>query len=87
MYCAARSPVFKDMFNYQLKENLTNKVYIEDSRPEVIQILLKYLYTVYIHEDNCNVSVEFYIVAEKYFIESLKIKCRKYIINNKNSDM
>ena len=80
---AACSPVFKAMFNYKLKENLAN---IEDSRPEVIQILLKYIYTAYIPEDISNVAVGLYIVAEEYFIESLKIKCREYLIYNMSSD-
>lgn len=83
---AARSPVFKAMFNYSLKENLTNKVVIEDCKPEVVRAMLKYIYTAYIPEDIKNIAIDLYIAAEKYFVESLKIKCREYLAENLNAD-
>ena len=83
---AARSPVFKAMFNYRLKENLTNKVIIEDCRPEVVKAMLKYIYTAYLPDDIRSIAIDLYIAAEKYFIESLKIKCREYLIENLNTE-
>jgi hypothetical protein len=79
---AARSPVFKAMFNYKLKENLTNKLIIEDCKPDVVRAMLKYIYTSYIQEDIKTIAIDLYIAAEKYFIESLKIKCREYLAEN-----
>ena len=83
---AARSPVFKAMFNYRLKENLTNKLIIEDCKPEVVQAMLKYIYTAYLPDDIRTIAIDLYIAAEKYFIESLKIKCREYLVENLNTD-
>lgn len=84
---AARSPVFKAMFNYKLKENLTNKVIIEDCKPDVVKAMLKYIYTAYLPDDIKNIAIDLYIAAEKYFIESLKIKCREFLIENLNTDL
>jgi hypothetical protein len=83
---AARSPVFKAMFNYKLKENLTNKVVIEDCRPDVVKAMLKYIYTAYLPDDIKTIAIDLYIASEKYFIESLKIKCREYLVENLNLD-
>ena len=83
---AARSPVFKAMFNYKLKENLTNKLIIEDCKPDVVKAMIKYIYTAYIPEDIKSISIDLYIAAEKYFIESLKIKCREYLAENLSTE-
>ncbi|CAF0991383.1 unnamed protein product [Brachionus calyciflorus] len=83
---AARSPVFKAMFNYKLKENLTNKVIIEDCRPDVVKAMLKYIYTANLPDDVRQIAFDLYIAAEKYFIESLKIKCREYLVENLSLD-
>lgn len=74
------------MFNHKLKENLTNRVLIEDCRPDVVQAMLKYIYTAYLPDDIKDIAVDLYIAAEKYFIESLKIKCREYLVENLNTD-
>lgn len=83
---AARSPVFKAMFNYKLKENLTNQVVIEDCKPEVVRAMLKYIYTAYLPDEARLIAFDLYIAAEKYFIESLKIKCREYLVENLSMD-
>ncbi len=76
------------MFNYRLKENLTNKVVIEDCRAEVVRAMLKYVYTAFLPEDESmrHIAIDLYIAAEKYFIESLKIKCREYLAENLSVD-
>lgn len=83
---AARSPVFKAMFNYKLKENLTNRVVIDDFRADVVKAMLKYIYTAYLPEDIKHIAIDLYIAAEKYFIESLKIKCREYLVEHLSLD-
>jgi speckle-type POZ protein len=85
---AARSPVFKAMFNYKLRETLTSRVVIEDCRPDVIRAMLKYIYTAYLppDEDVAPIACDLYIAAEKYFIESLKIKCREYLVEHLSWD-
>jgi speckle-type POZ protein len=73
------------MFNYRLKENLTNKLVIEDSRPEVIDALIKYIYTAHLPDETIqNIAIDLYIAAEKYLIESLKFKCRESLVENLN---
>ena len=79
---AARSPVFKAMFNYKLKENSTNKIIIDDCKPEVVKAMLKYIYTAYLPDDINSIAIDLYKAAEKYSIESLKIKCREFIVEN-----
>lgn len=74
------------MFNYKLKENLTNRVIIEDFRADVVKAMLKYIYTAFLPEDIKHIAVDLYIAAEKYFIESLKIKCREYLVENLSLD-
>ena len=83
---AARSPVFRAMFNYKLKESLTSQVVIEDCRPEVVRAMLKYIYTAYLPDEARLIAFDLYIAAEKYFIESLKIKCREYLVENLTMD-
>lgn len=84
---AARSPVFKAMFNYRLKENLTNRVIIDDFRADVVKAMLKYIYTAFLPDDVLRpVAVDLYIAAEKYFIESLKIKCREFLVEHLSLD-
>ena len=41
----ARSVVFEKMFQHDMKENLKNKVDLNDIVPEVFEELLKYIYT------------------------------------------
>ena len=79
---AARSPVFKAMFNYRLKENLTNRVVIEDCRPEVVKAMLKYIYTASLPDDINSIAIDLFIAAEKYYIESLKLKVREHLVEN-----
>ena len=67
-------------------ENLTNKLVIEDCKPEVVKAMLKYIYTAYLPDDIRTIAIDLYIAAEKYFIESLKIKCREYLVENLNID-
>lgn len=77
---------FKAMFNYKLKENLMNRVIIEDLRADVVKAMLKYIYTAFLPEDIKHIAIDLYIAAEKYFIESLKIKCREYLVENLSLD-
>ena len=42
---ASRSPVFKAMFNSEMKEKKTGSVAIKDMTPEVLESLLAYIYT------------------------------------------
>jgi hypothetical protein len=83
---AARSPVFKAMFNYKLKENLTNKVVIEDCKPEVVKAMLKYIYTAYLPDDIEHIAIDLFIAAEKYYIDSLKVKVREHLVENLCAD-
>jgi hypothetical protein len=83
---AARSPVFKAMFNYRLKENLTNRVIIEDCKPDVVKAMLKYIYTASLPDDINNIAIDLFIAAEKYYIESLKLKVREHLVENLNSE-
>ena len=82
---AARSPVFKAIFKHRLKENLTNKVIIEDCKPEVVKAMLEYIYTAYLPDDVNTIAIDLFIVADKYYIGSLKLKVREYLVEHLNS--
>ena len=78
---AARSPVFKAMFDYRLSERATNRVHIEDCRPEVVRLMLKYVYTARLSGDELAgpLAIDLYVCAEKYMLDALKIKCREHL--------
>ena len=56
------------------------------ARSPVFKAMLKYIYTAYLPDDIRTIAIDLYIAAEKYFIESLKIKCREYLVENLNID-
>ena len=74
---SARSPVFASMFQHEMMETTTNVVTIADIRPEILEAMLKFIYT-----DDCTVLIisseiarELFSAADKYQLEQLKTLC------------
>ncbi|KAM0729210.1 Speckle-type POZ protein [Formica fusca] len=81
----SKSEVFKAMFNYDLTENINNKVEIIDIKYDILQQLLFFLQTGCLSEDvreDTEIACELMIAAEKYDIKDLKLICEQYLITN-----
>lgn len=76
-----RSPVFKAMFTYDMKEKFISTVDIPDITLEVLLELFRFVYY-----GKCNkteeIVQEFFNAAEKYDVEELSILCEETMFNN-----
>ena len=82
---AAGSPVLSAMFQHDFEENRTRVVDIEDTRPEVFQQLLHYLYTGTAPKmEKEDITVDLLVAADKYGVEALKNECSIIIGCNLN---
>ena len=84
-HLSARSPVFKAMFEAQMEESETNRVHIEDVEFEVMQAVIKYIYSGNVDE-NIEGSpffvIKLFAASDKYQVEYLRSMCEAYICNN-----
>ncbi|XP_051055224.1 speckle-type POZ protein-like [Phodopus roborovskii] len=71
---AARSPVFRAMFQHDMKENRTNRVEIHDMEPQVFQAMMGFLYTGKA-PDLHSMADALLAAADKYGLERLKVMC------------
>ncbi|XP_065199773.1 speckle-type POZ protein-like [Planococcus citri] len=72
---AARSPVFAAMFKHDtMKENVQNRIEIEDMNVEVIGDFLKYIYTGK-YENLRNKAQDLLAASDKYQLNGLKMVC------------
>ena len=74
---ATRSPVFKAMFQTNMKEKETRTVSIEEIAPEVLGEMLKFIYTGTLSSNNQISYVDLMGAAEQYQLELLKEVCEK----------
>ncbi len=73
---AAQSPVFKAAFSHEeTKEVKTGRVEIEDLDPETLELLIKYMYTDVIEENEF--STDLLTAADKYNLTALFAKCEQ----------
>jgi speckle-type POZ protein len=78
---AARSEVFKAMFQHATKEKSTNHVEIEDIEPEIFKELLRFIYTGRLTAATMEeMAVGLLAVADKYLLTELKAACRRHLI-------
>jgi len=71
---ASRSPVFKTMFDADMKEKEAGSVEIKNMTPEVLENMLKYMYTCEAPDIDA-LTVELLAAAEQYQLDKLKILC------------
>ena len=80
---ATRSSVFAAMFQHDMKESTTGKVYIQDVQLNIFTELLHYIYSgrtkTEINEDTAQ---PLYIAADKYYIEDLKKECVHFLVSS-----
>lgn len=77
---AANSPVFNAMLQTAMMESITNKMKIDDINGDVMEEILRFMYT----QDDNSLSIghlkEIYYGAEKYQVTKLKDRCVSYIV-------
>ena len=74
------SPVLAAMFQNDFKENRERVVEIDDIEADVMEHLLRFLYTGLVDQEKVDVR-KLLIAADKYGIESLKVKCAECMKN------
>lgn len=80
---AAQSPVFKKMFETNMKEKAANLVEITDTDSMVISEMLTYLYTGSVPKMD-DVAKELLVTANKYELLKLQLMCEKTMISGIN---
>lgn len=74
-----RSPVFMNMFKYQMSENITGVVDIDDCDAEVFREFMRYIYASRVSKTFPRVLFPLYFVADKYQVADLKAYCLEQI--------
>ena len=83
---SARSPVFKAMFQSNMKENELGTVEIEDIQQEAFSEFLNYIYTGSISLSFDKYGKELLAVADKYQVDKLKRACEKELISKLDAE-
>ncbi|XP_038196012.1 speckle-type POZ protein-like [Arvicola amphibius] len=73
---AARSPVFRAMFEADMKESKTNRVEIHDLEPQVFKTMMGFIYTGKA-PDLHSMADAVLAAADKYGLERLKVMCER----------
>lgn len=82
---AARSPVFKAMFEHKMEESETGCVNIDDVDPDVVTELLQFVYT------GTSTSIDkmadrLLAAADKYALDRLKVMCEEALCQSLSSE-
>ena len=85
---SVRSEVFAAMLQHPMKEQSTNQIEIEDIEPDVLQELLRFIYTGRVQVDKLEtMATGLFIAADKYLLDELKMKCENYLRNHMSPDV
>ena len=71
---SARSPVFRAMFQHDTKESKENRVVISDCEPDVVEAMLKFIYTGDVPKLK-EMAHDLFTIADKYQLQQLKKMC------------
>ncbi|KAK4278237.1 hypothetical protein QN277_016107 [Acacia crassicarpa] len=82
---AARSPVFKSMFSYNLKEKESSAIDMPDMSVEACQAFLSYIYGSIKHEEFLAHRLVLLHAADKYDIPDLKEACQQSLLKDIDS--
>ncbi|GIX67018.1 TD and POZ domain-containing protein 4 [Caerostris extrusa] len=78
----ARSPVFRAMFQADMKETITACIEIEDMEDNTLNEFLWFLYTDGLGDLQWDVITELYYAADKYQVSRLKAMCSSVLMKN-----
>ncbi|XP_015927738.1 speckle-type POZ protein B-like [Parasteatoda tepidariorum] len=76
----SRSVVFKKMFEQNMKENKDSTVEITDIQKPVFEAFLSFLYTGTIRNNELDIVMSLYSVADKYAVETLVKTCSNLLV-------
>ena len=80
---AARSPVFRAMFEHEMQENLKKQIKIHDLDPQVFKEMMDFIYTGKApHLQSHSMATGVLAAADKYGLEDLKDMCEKTLCRN-----
>ncbi|XP_046455345.1 speckle-type POZ protein B-like [Daphnia pulex] len=83
----ARSKYFDAMFEHPTKENLTNRIEVEDVEPAVFHEILRFIYTGKVSESSMGkMPAGILAVADKYLLEQLKMECETQLTNRMSAE-
>jgi len=83
---AARSTYFKNMFQTDMKENLTDKVEVPDADPNAFRGMLQYIYGGMAPKNLEDIAIDLFAIADKYGLDTLKDMCESSICRNLDID-
>ncbi|XP_038167790.1 speckle-type POZ protein-like [Arvicola amphibius] len=78
---AARSPVFRAMFEHDMEESRKNRVEIHDMEPEVFKAMMDFIYTGK-EPDLHSMADAVLAAADKYGLERLKVMCERALFRD-----
>lgn len=76
---ATQSPVFKAMFEHDMREKEDGIVDIQDTSAEIFTLFLEYCYTSVLPAMQDKDVGQLVILADKYQVESLTVQCLRYL--------
>ena len=80
---AARSPVFRAMFEHEMEERLTNCVEIHDLDPQVFKEMMGFIYTGKVpHLHSHSMACDLLAAADRYGLEGLMVLCEDALSRN-----
>ncbi|XP_034356690.1 TD and POZ domain-containing protein 5-like [Arvicanthis niloticus] len=80
---AARSPVFRAMFQHKMKESLTNRVEIQDMDPQVFQVMIDFIYNGKVPDfHSYSMATGVLAAADRYGLEGLLVMCEDSLSKN-----
>ncbi|GAB2289909.1 hypothetical protein Dimus_024208 [Dionaea muscipula] len=82
---ASRSPVFKAMFENDMKEKISGMIKISDVTCDSLCLFVNYLYTAEVCLDE-QIACDLLVLAEKYQVKHLKEHCEKYLVSTLSLD-
>lgn len=96
---AARSPMFRGMFSHDMKETKFNRVEVPDVDPDVLQEMLRFIYTGKClleprlqnkeqkeQEKEQHLAIELLQAANKYQLDRLKLICEEALYKTLSAD-
>lgn len=78
---SSRSAYFSVMFESDMKENRQNEVEVSDVSWEVVQEVLRFIYTNEVNNLDI-LKTDLFVAADKYMIEDLKVLCEEALAND-----
>lgn len=79
-----RSPVFRAMFTNEMKEKINNEVVVKNFKHDIMQELLKYIYTDKVGDLRL-IAGDLLVAADYYDLPELKKICIKALEENVNT--